>query len=79
MKTRIGRGGRLVIPAPYRRQLGLRPGDEVVVRVEAGELRVLTVSQALARARALLGSYVSPGRSLARELVSERREEAARE
>ncbi|MDR7492517.1 MAG: AbrB/MazE/SpoVT family DNA-binding domain-containing protein [Armatimonadota bacterium] len=79
MKTRIGRGGRLVIPATYRRLLSLRPGDEVILRVEGGELRILTSRQALARARNLVRRYAGSGRSLARELISERRAESARQ
>jgi len=79
MRTHIGPGGRLVIPAPYRRLLGLRPGDEVIVRVEEGQLRILTPRQALARARDLVRRYAGAQRSLARELISERREDAARE
>jgi len=79
MRTRIGPGGRLVIPAPYRRLLGLRPGDEVIVRVEEGQLRILTPRQALAHARDLVRRYAGPQRSLARELISERREDSARE
>ncbi len=31
-KTRLGENGRLVIPAPYRKALGLQTGDEVVLR-----------------------------------------------
>lgn len=69
----------MVIPAMYRRLLGLRPGDEVMLRVEGGELRILTPRQALAHARNLVRRYAGPGRSLARELISERRAESARE
>ncbi|MDR7555347.1 MAG: AbrB/MazE/SpoVT family DNA-binding domain-containing protein [Armatimonadota bacterium] len=79
IRTHIGKGGRLVIPAPYRRLLGLRVGDEVIVRLEEGELRILTPRQALARARELVRRYVAPDRSLARELLAERRAESQRE
>ena len=36
--TKIAHGGRLVIPAKHRRALGLRTGDEVILRVVDGEL-----------------------------------------
>jgi len=79
MKTYIGQGGRLVIPVSYRKLLGLRAGDEVILRLEKGELRILTPKQALKRAQSLVRRYVSPERSLAHELITERREEASRE
>lgn len=79
MRTTVGRGGRIVIPARYRESLGLREGDEVILSLEGEGLRILTARQALRRAQALLRRYVPKGRSLARELVAQRREEARRE
>ncbi len=78
-RTHIGPGGRLVIPAAYRKLLGLRRGDQVILRIEHGELRILTPARAVAHAQALVRRYVAPDRSLARELIAERRKEAARE
>jgi len=78
MKRSIGKGGRLVIPASYRKALGLREGDQVIVRLEADGVRILTVRQALQGAQKLFRQYVSPGRSLARELIAQRREDARR-
>ncbi|MGH2452538.1 MAG: AbrB/MazE/SpoVT family DNA-binding domain-containing protein [bacterium] len=78
-RARIGQGGRLVIPASYRQALGLREGDEVTLRLEDGELRLTTPEQALRRAQALLRQYVPANRSLADELIAERRRDARRE
>ena len=78
MKTTIREGGRLVIPAAYRKALGLKPGDEVLMVLEDGEIRVVSTRQAMARAQALLRHHVPKGRSLSEELIKERREEAAR-
>ncbi len=78
MRTTIGEGGRLVIPAAYRKALGLKPGDEVLLELEDGELRVVSTRQAIARAQTLLRRYIPRGRSLSEELIKERREEAAR-
>lgn len=78
MKTIIREGGRLVIPAAYRKALGLKPGDEVLLVLEDGEIRVVSTRQAIARAQTLLRRYVPKGRSLSEELIQERREEAAR-
>ena len=77
MKTTIREGGRLVIPAAYRKALGLKLGDEVLLTLEDGEIRVVSTRQAIARAQSLVRRYVSKGRNLSEELIKERREEAS--
>ena len=67
--------GRLVIPAAIRRNLGLMPGASVTLRVAGGELRVVARSEAVKAAQARVRRYVKPGRSLAGELIAERRAE----
>lgn len=79
VRARLDQGGRVVIPADYRRALGLRPGEEVILRLEDGEIRMLSLSSAIRRAQELVRRHVAAGRSLSDELVSERRAEAARE
>jgi AbrB family looped-hinge helix DNA binding protein len=79
VRARLDQGGRVVIPADYRRALGLRPGEEVILRLEDGEVRMLSLSSAIRRAQELVRRHVAAGRSLSDELVSERRAEAARE
>ena len=78
IKSRLGKGGRLVIPAEYRKTLGIKPGDEVILVLEDGEVRLFTLQRAIQRAQALVRRYVHKERSLAEELLRERREEAAR-
>jgi AbrB family looped-hinge helix DNA binding protein len=78
-KARIGEGGRIVIPAEIRRELGVGVGDELLLKVENGELRAWTRAQAIKRAQALLRKYVPEGVSLVDELIAERRREAALE
>ena len=75
-RARIDRGGRVVIPAEFRRALGVKDGEEVVLRFEDGEIRLITLSQAIRRAQELVRSHVSEGRSLSDELIAERRTEA---
>jgi antitoxin PrlF len=79
VRAKIDQGGRVVIPAEYRRALGLRPGEEVVLQLEEGEIRMLSLAQAIRRAQALVRQYVPEGRSLSEELIAERRAEAAGE
>ena len=77
VRTKLGKGGRLVIPAEYRRTLGLKPGDELILVMDEGEVRLFTWQRAIQRAQALVRSYVPQGRSLSDELLRERRDEAA--
>ena len=49
--TKVDRHGRVVIPAEYRRALGLREGDAVVIQLDDGALRILTRAQAIRRAQ----------------------------
>ena len=79
MRAKVSEGGRIAIPAGVRRKLGIEVGDEVLLRLEDGELRVFTVDHAIRRAQEIVRRYVPPDVSLADELIAERRAEAARE
>ena len=78
--AKLEQSGRLLIPAPVRRQLGLEEGSELILRVEDnGEIRLSSRALALAHAQNQLRRYVPAGRSLAKELIAERQAEAERE
>jgi AbrB family looped-hinge helix DNA binding protein len=79
IKAKIGKGGRVVIPARFRRSAGLKEGDDVILTLDEGGLRILTPSQAIKQAQDLVRKYVRAGESLADELLSERRRDAKRE
>jgi AbrB family looped-hinge helix DNA binding protein len=49
----IGEGGRVVIPAEYRKAMQLKTGDELVVRMKDGELHLFSQQQAFKRLQAL--------------------------
>ena len=78
-RVRIGEKGRVVIPASIREALGIRVGDEVELRIAEDELRLSTLKGRIARAQQRLRRYIKPGRSLADELIAERREAAKHE
>jgi AbrB family looped-hinge helix DNA binding protein len=78
LKSKIGKGGRIVIPAPYRQMIGIEVGDEVILVLDPDGIRILTPRQAVKRAQELVRRYVTGGRSLADELIEERRREAQR-
>jgi antitoxin PrlF len=73
-RAKVTGGGRVVIPAEVRRQLGLRPGVEVVLDVADGELRIRSVQQAIESAQTLVRRYVRQETSLSAELIRERHE-----
>lgn len=78
--ARLDRHGRVVIPAAYRRALGLHEGDEVTVQLEDGSVRISTRAEAIKRAQELVTRRTAgTGRSLVDELLAERRAEAAHE
>lgn len=79
IKTTIGRGGRLNLPAEHRRVLGLSEGDEVLVGIENGAITVQSREAAIDRVQKMVRERIGEGRSLSGELIAERREEAATE
>lgn len=79
VRLKIGPEGRLLIPAAYRKALGLRAGETVLLREQEGRLEILTASQKRNRARNVIAKYVSDDVSLADSLIEDRRAEAERE
>jgi AbrB family looped-hinge helix DNA binding protein len=53
MQTKVSTKGQVVLPAPVRRKLGLRPGDALEVTAEAGRI-VLTPRKARRRKATIL-------------------------
>jgi AbrB family looped-hinge helix DNA binding protein len=50
-RIKIGEGGRMIIPAAYRKAMHIHPGDELVARLQNGELRLFQQTEALKRIR----------------------------
>ena len=73
-RMRVNENGRVVIPASFRKRLGINIGDEVVLRIENDELRITTLKRNLERVQRLVRKHVKPGTSLVDELIRERRE-----
>ena len=71
--------GRVLIPAEIRKSLNLKAGDQLVMSVTDGEIRLVPQSEAIKRAQDKIAQYVDPSRLLSDELIQERREEAKRE
>lgn len=79
IKARVNENGRVVIPASFRKALGINIGDEVVLRIQDDELRITTQRQRIERAQRRARRYLKPGHSLVEELLRERRQAAKNE
>jgi len=77
--TRVNENGRLVIPAAFRKALGIASGDTLVLRLDDGELKITTLRQRIKRSQQIVRKYVPRTVSLVDELIAERREAAKRE
>ena len=75
----ISENGRIVIPAAYRKAMGLKGGEVVTIRMDEDGLHIQSMKQTIKRAQAVVRKYVGEGRSLSDELIAERRREAKRE
>ena len=62
-RLRLGENGRISLPAAYRRELGLRPGDELILQLEEGGIRVTSPKLAIERARRILDQYIKTDES----------------
>jgi AbrB family looped-hinge helix DNA binding protein len=78
-RAKLNNEGRLVIPAVYRRQLGLKSGQEVMVKLTHDGLLITTFDRALKGFQDDVASLVSEGTSLVDELLTERQSEASKE
>lgn len=78
-RMRVNQNGRVVIPASFRKRLGIRVGDEVVLQLHDHELRITTLKHNIERAQRLVRKHVKRGASLVDELIAERRKAARNE
>lgn len=69
-------GGKLIIPAAFRRKLGIDTGDTVVIELGEDGLHVRSLSSAVRRAQEIVREFVPDDVSLADDLIAERRVEA---
>ena len=79
VKGKVVEGGRIILPAAFRRSLGLEKGDTVLIELHDDELRVRPARASLRRLQAKLRA-LGPADSMASDaLVAERRAEVARD
>jgi len=74
--SRVGPGGRIVIPAPIRKRLGIETGETVVLRCTGEQVQLYSQAMAVKRLQQFVRRHVPKGLSLSEELLRERRREA---
>ncbi len=78
-RVQIRSGGRFVLPSKLRKELQIKAGDEIVLRLENGSVRLVPLHQAVIIAQQTVKKYVPQGTSLVEDLIQARKEEATRE
>jgi AbrB family looped-hinge helix DNA binding protein len=79
LDLQLGPGGRVVIPAAFRKAMQVKEGDRVMARIVDGELRLITPDMAITRAQKWVRETIPAGVSLVDDLLEMRRQEAAGE
>ena len=74
-RTRLGENGRIVIPAEFRKLLGLKIGDPLVVRLDEDGLRIESRRAAVRAAQRMVRERVPEGELLTERLFNMRRAE----
>jgi bifunctional DNA-binding transcriptional regulator/antitoxin component of YhaV-PrlF toxin-antitoxin module len=75
IRTKITTGGKVSVPSIYRKQLGLKDGEEVLMDIQEGQLVISSLRASLLKARHLISKYHSQDESLDEKLTSNQNEE----
>ena len=78
-KVRVDGAGRVVLPADMRKALNLDGGQELLVSLEAGSIRLQTIDEGLAKVRKIARRRRKSGESIVNAFIAERRAESTRE
>jgi AbrB family looped-hinge helix DNA binding protein len=78
-RVQIDAGGRFVLPAKIRKELHIKPGDDIVLRLENGSVNLVPLHQAVLLAQQTIRKDIPEGTSLVADLIQARKEEAAHE
>lgn len=74
-RVKLQENGRIVIPANYRKQLHLEPGEELILRVEENGLHLYSLKQSIHKAQSIVKRYAK-NQSLVAELQRMRKEDS---
>lgn len=59
-RVRVADGGRIVIPAELRKELGIDEGHVVILSLDGSELRIATLGEAIRKVQAYFRGLGSP-------------------
>ncbi len=76
---RVQQGGRIIIPAWARKQLGLQIGTTIVLNIQADHATLMKARAARHKAQRRVRHYVQGTTSLSRELMAQRKLDVQRE
>ena len=77
--VRIDQAGRVVVPAPIRKALGIKTRQMLHISLDDGFIRLQTVEAGLERIRAIARRRGKSSESVVDDFIAERRAEAAKE
>ncbi len=78
-RVQVHSGGRFVLPPQLRKELQIKTGDEIVLQLENGTIRMVPLNQAVVMVQQSVKKYVPKGTSLVDDLIQARREVAVHE
>jgi bifunctional DNA-binding transcriptional regulator/antitoxin component of YhaV-PrlF toxin-antitoxin module len=79
IRTKLGKGGRVIIPTAFRQYLHLETGDDIILHMEDNLLYLTTAEQALQKLQKKVKNYIKTtdqNISLVDELITMRRNDA---
>ncbi len=79
IRTKLGKGGRVIIPTAFRQNLCLETGDDIILHMEDNIIYLTTAEQALRKLQNKVKNYINTtghNISLVDELITMRRNEA---
>ena len=79
IRTKLGKGGRVIIPTAFRQYLHLETGDDIILHMEDNLLYLTTAEQALQKLQKKVRNYIKTtdqNISLVDELITMRRNDA---
>ena len=79
LQATVGPQGRIVVPAPIRKELGWKEGTVVTFTVQDGQIVLSDQRAALKRLQEYAQSLIPEGTDVLQDFLSERRREAERE
>ncbi|RZK74240.1 MAG: AbrB/MazE/SpoVT family DNA-binding domain-containing protein, partial [Pedobacter sp.] len=82
VRTKLGDGGRIIIPSGFRQNLHLNAGDDIIIHMQDNMIYITTPSQALQTLQARVKEHLDVSKksiSLIDELIAMRRFESEHE